>query len=66
MALILLVLILAILSGGLGFILPALWWIAAIVLVPAWCTRAGMTAGDAPPPRIPPTRRIRCRRAPSR
>ena len=33
MALILLVLILAILFGGLGFILHALWWVAAIVLV---------------------------------
>ncbi len=33
MALILLVLILAIVFGGLGFVLHALWWIAAIVLV---------------------------------
>jgi hypothetical protein len=33
MALILLVLILAIVFGGLGFILHALWWVAAIVLV---------------------------------
>ena len=35
MALILLVLILAILFAGLGFVLHALWWVAAIVLV-AW------------------------------
>jgi hypothetical protein len=33
MGLILLVLLLAILFGGLGFILPALWWVAVIVLV---------------------------------
>ena len=33
MALILLVLILAILFGGLGFVLHALWWVAAVVLV---------------------------------
>ena len=33
MALILLVLILAILFGGLGFALHALWWIALIVLI---------------------------------
>ena len=33
MALILLVLILAILLGGLGFVLHALWWVAAVVLV---------------------------------
>jgi hypothetical protein len=35
MGLILLVLILAILFGGLGFVLHALWWVAAIVLI-AW------------------------------
>jgi membrane protein YdbS with pleckstrin-like domain len=35
MGLILLVLILAILFGGLGFALHALWWVAAIVIV-AW------------------------------
>ena len=35
MALILLVLILAILLGGLGFALHALWWIAIIVAI-AW------------------------------
>ncbi len=35
MALILLVLILAILFGVVGFALHALWWVAAIVLV-AW------------------------------
>lgn len=33
MALILLVLLLAILFGGLGFALHALWWIAAIILI---------------------------------
>jgi hypothetical protein len=33
MGLILLVLLLAILLGGLGFILHALWWVAVIVLV---------------------------------
>jgi hypothetical protein len=33
MGLILLVLILAILFGGLGFALHALWWIAALVLI---------------------------------
>ena len=33
MALILLILLLAILLGGLGFALHALWWIAAIVLI---------------------------------
>jgi hypothetical protein len=33
MALILLVLLLALLLGGLGFVLHVLWWIALVVLV---------------------------------
>ena len=33
MALVLLVLLVAILFGGLGFALSALWWIAAIILI---------------------------------
>ena len=33
MAAILLILLLAILLGGLGFAVPVLWWIAVIVLV---------------------------------
>jgi hypothetical protein len=33
MALILLVLLLAVLLGGLGFLLHALWWIALVVIV---------------------------------
>jgi hypothetical protein len=33
MALILLVLLLAIILGGLGFVLHVLWWIALVVLV---------------------------------
>ena len=45
MALILLVLILAILFGGLGFILPALWWVAAIVLV-VWLIGFAARAGE--------------------
>lgn len=45
MALILLVLILAILFGGLGFLLPALWWIAAIVLV-VWLVGFAFRAGE--------------------
>ena len=58
MALILLVLILAILFGGLGFLLHALWWIAAIVLV-VWLVgfafgparaAAGTAGNQAPPP----------------
>src|ERR1700728_1804376 len=58
MALILLVLILAIVFGGLGFILHALWWLAAIVLV-VWLVGFAVRAGEgrrwyrwspAPPP----------------
>src|SRR6185312_14029068 len=45
MALILLVLILAILFGGLGFILHALWWVAAIVLV-VWLVGFAVRAGE--------------------
>jgi hypothetical protein len=45
MALILLVLILAILFGGLGFILHALWWVAAIVLI-AWLVGFAVRAGE--------------------
>ena len=61
MALILLVLILAILFGGLGFVLHALWWVAAIVLV-VWLVGfaagpardAAGTAGNSPPsPKTP-------------
>ena len=44
MALVLLVLILAILFGGLGFILPALWRVAAIVLV-VWLIGFAARAG---------------------
>jgi len=45
MALILLVLILAILFGGLGFLLHALWWIAAIVLI-VWLVGFAFRAGE--------------------
>jgi hypothetical protein len=45
MALILLVLILAILLGGLGFLLHVLWWIAAIVLV-VWLVGFAFRAGE--------------------
>ena len=44
-ALILLVLILAILFGGLGFALHALWWVAAIVLV-AWLIGFAVRVGE--------------------
>ena len=44
MALILLVLILAILLGGLGFVLHALWWVAAVVLV-LWLIGFAVRAG---------------------
>ena len=67
MALILLVLILAILFGGLGFILHALWWVAAIVLV-VWLvgfavralaegTPLGVSLVAAPSPRHKPSAR---------
>jgi len=45
MALILLVLILAILLGGLGFLLHALWFIAAVVLV-LWLVGFAVRAGE--------------------
>src|SRR5262249_1891179 len=45
MALILLVLILAILFGGLGFALHALWWIAAIILI-LWRIGFAVRAGE--------------------
>ena len=45
MALIPLVLILAILLGGLGFVLHALWWVAAVVLV-LWLIGFAVRAGE--------------------
>ena len=45
MALILLVLLLAVLLGGLGFALHALWWIAAIVLI-VWLAGFAVRAGE--------------------
>jgi hypothetical protein len=45
MALILLVLILAILLGGLGFLLHALWFVAAVVLV-LWLVGFAVRAGE--------------------
>jgi hypothetical protein len=45
MGLILLVLILAILFAGLGFVLHALWWVAAIVLV-LWLVGFAVRAGE--------------------
>ena len=45
MALILLILLLAILLGGLGFALHALWWIAAIVLI-VWLVGFVFRAGE--------------------
>ena len=45
MALILLVLLLAILFGGLGFAVHALWWIAAIVFI-AWLVGFGLRMGE--------------------
>jgi hypothetical protein len=45
MLLILLVLILAILFGGLGFALHALWWIAAILLL-AWLIGFAVRVGE--------------------
>jgi hypothetical protein len=44
-ALILLVLLLAILFGGLGFALNALWWIAAIILI-VWLAGFVFRAGE--------------------
>jgi hypothetical protein len=45
MALILLVLILAILFGGLGFLLHALWFVAAVVLV-LWLVGFAVRSGE--------------------
>jgi hypothetical protein len=45
MALILLVLILAVLLGAVGFVLHALWWIAAIVLI-AWLVGFAVRVGE--------------------
>jgi hypothetical protein len=45
MGLILLVLVLAILFGGLGFVLHALWWVAAIVLI-VWLIGFAARAGE--------------------
>ena len=45
MALILFVLLLALLFGGLGFAVHALWLIAAILLV-AWLIGFGMRSGE--------------------
>jgi len=48
MAAILLILLLAILLGGLGFAVPVLWWIAVIVLalwLVGWVVGAAETGG---------------------
>ena len=45
MALILLVLILAIVFGGLGFAVHALWWLAAIILL-VWLIGFAFRAGE--------------------
>lgn len=45
MGLILLVLILAILFGGLGFVLHALWWVAAIAAI-VWLIGFAFRAGE--------------------
>jgi hypothetical protein len=45
MALIVLVFILAILLGGLGFAVHALWWIAAIILL-IWLIGFAFRAGE--------------------
>ncbi len=45
MGLILLVLILAILFGGLGFVLHALWWVAAIAAI-VWLIGFVFRAGE--------------------
>jgi hypothetical protein len=46
MALTLLVLLLAVVLGGLGFALHALWWIAAIVLI-VWLAGFAVRSGEA-------------------
>ena len=45
MGLILLVLLLALLFGGLGFALHALWWVAIIILV-VWLVGFAVRAGE--------------------
>jgi hypothetical protein len=45
MGLILLVLVLAILFGGLGFILHALWWVAVVVFI-AWLVGFAVRVGE--------------------
>lgn len=45
MAIILLVLLLALILGGLGFALHALWWIALVVLV-VWLLGFGLRSGS--------------------
>jgi len=45
MGVILLVLLLALLLGGLGFAVHALWWIAVIVFV-AWLVGFGFAGGE--------------------
>ena len=45
MTLLLIVLLLALLFGGLGFVAHALWWVAIIVFV-GWLLGFGMRAGD--------------------
>ncbi|GAA1986237.1 hydrophobic protein [Catenulispora subtropica] len=46
MGVILLVLLLALILGGAGFAVHALWWIAVIVFV-AWLVGFGMSGGAA-------------------
>ncbi|HZN14305.1 MAG TPA: hypothetical protein VFB78_08575 [Acidimicrobiales bacterium] len=45
MGVVLFVLLIALLLGGAGFAMHALWWIAAIVLV-GWLLGFGMRAGE--------------------
>lgn len=45
MGVILLVLLLALLLGGIGFAVHALWWIAAIVFI-AWLIGFGIRGGE--------------------
>lgn len=45
MSLVLLVLLLALVLGGLGFALHALWWLAVIVFV-AWLVGFAMRSGE--------------------
>jgi hypothetical protein len=50
MGVILLVLLLALILGGLGFAAHVLWWIALVVFV-AWLVGFGFVAGVFGPPR---------------